>query len=85
MYEKKDRLPQGTGLDPAMRTIFALVFPIADNTLTALYADDTAIPFLSNAPTKVSYQLQIHLKKIPLWLNKRYITVNAIISLSITV
>jgi len=61
-------VPQGSILGPILYSIFTADLPVTDQTLTATYADDTAILAPHTDRITATRNLQLHLDKLEYWL-----------------
>jgi hypothetical protein len=66
-------VPQGSILGPILYTIFTAALPEAEQTLTATYADDTAILAYHEDPIFDTSYLQTHRHRLEQWLEKWHI------------
>lgn len=63
----KAGVPQGSVIGPTLYNIYTADIPIRKDTLTAIYADDTAILSKSCSVSAISSRLQTHLNFIHRW------------------
>lgn len=84
MYPIKAGVPQGSVLSPLLYNIYTGDMPTTDHTLSATYADDTAILSSSESPIDASLNLQNHLTELSTWLQKWKMKVNPVKSSHIT-
>jgi hypothetical protein len=61
--------PQDSILGPILYTVFTADLPEAEQTLTATYANDTAILESHEDPLVATSNLQTHLHRLEHWLN----------------
>lgn len=84
MYEIEAGVPQGSVLGPELYKIYTADLPCEDNTLTATFADDTAILASHEDPLQASALLQRSLNKVSEWSTKWRIKINEDKSANIT-
>ena len=84
LYNIQSGVPQGSILGPVLYSIFTADLPVSDLTLTATYADDTAIMASHTDPIIAACHLQQHLDKLDLWLKRWRIRANESKSTHIT-
>lgn len=84
LYEIKSGVPQGSILGPILYLIFTADIPTDDQTITATYADDTALLSTDNDPVTASHTLQSHLNKVESWLKQWRIKANETKSAHVT-
>jgi len=76
IYTKQSGVPQGSILGPILYSIFTADPPETEQTLTATYADDTAILASHQNPITASKKLQNHLNQFEIWLKRWRIEAN---------
>jgi hypothetical protein len=69
-------VPQGSILGPVLYSIYTADLPVSNLTLTATYADDTAIMASHTDPIIATQLLQQHLDKLEHWLKRWRIHAN---------
>lgn len=84
LYNIQSGVPQGSILGPILYSIFTADLPLTDQTMTATYADDTAILASDVNPSIASYKLQNHLNKLETWLKRWRIKANETKSTHVT-
>lgn len=72
----KAGVPQGSVLSPLLYIFYTADMPTIPQTLTATFADDTAILCSSYSPLHASLTVQHHLNQLSVWLNTWKIKVN---------
>jgi len=70
LYPIHAGVPQGSILGPILYTIFTANLPETEETLTATYADDTAILASHEDPIVAATKLQTHLYRLEHWLHR---------------
>lgn len=76
VYPIRAGVPQGSILSPVLYNIYTSDMPCTPDTLTATFADDTALLSRSPLSHHASANLQFHLTELSSWLNKWKIKVN---------
>ena len=84
LYDIHSGLPQGSILGPILYTLYTADLTETEQTLTATYADDTAILTSHHDPIVATEQLQYHLSLIEQWLKRWRIRANETKSTHIT-
>jgi len=84
LHDIQSGVPQGSILGPVLYSIFTADLPVSDLTLTASYADDTAIMASHSDPIIATQHLQQHLDKMERWLKRWRIQANESKSTHIT-
>lgn len=69
-------VPQGSILGPLLFNLYINDFPSTHNTMTAIYADDTAIMAQDWKPSNINSRLQTALRTAEPWLEKWRVKVN---------
>ena len=64
LYSIHSGVPQGSILGPILYSIFTADLPVSEQTLTATYADDTAILASDIDPIAATQRLQMHLDQL---------------------
>jgi len=77
-------VPQGSVLGPVLYLLYTADLPVAPDTITATYADDTAILTAHKDLVEASQRLQKSLFHIQIWLKKWRIRVNDAKSVQVT-
>jgi hypothetical protein len=75
-YTIQSGVPQGSILGPILYSVFTADLPETEQTLTATYADDTAILASHQNPITASRKLQNHLNQFEKWLKRWRIKAN---------
>jgi len=70
LYPIHAGVPQGSILGPILYTIFTADLPVTEQTITATYADDTAILASHEDPVVATTKLQTHLHRPEHWLHQ---------------
>ncbi|KAG7305612.1 hypothetical protein JYU34_009704 [Plutella xylostella] len=68
-YDINAGVPQGSVLGPTLYSLYTCDLPKTNHTLTATYADDTAILANNSDPSMASFLLQSELDQISKWLS----------------
>jgi hypothetical protein len=76
IYTNQPAVPQGSILGPILYSIFTADLPQTEQTLTATYADDTAILASHQNSITASRKLQNHLNHFEKWLKRWRIKAN---------
>jgi len=76
LYNIQSGVPQGSILGPILYSIYTADMPETEHTLTATYADDTAILASHQNPITASTNLQHHLNQFETWLKQWRIEAN---------
>jgi hypothetical protein len=76
LYNIQSGVPQGGILGPILYLIYTADMPETEHTLTATYADDTAILASHQNPITASANLQQHLNQFGKWLKQWRIKAN---------
>ena len=76
LYTIKSGVPQVSILRPIFYSIYAADLPETEQTMTATYADDTAILASHHNPITASTNLQHHLNQLETWLKRWRIEAN---------
>jgi hypothetical protein len=84
LYDIHSGVPQGSILDPILYSILTADLPETEQTLTATYADDTAILASHCNPITATEHLKYHLSPFKRWLKRWRIQVNGTKSTHVT-
>jgi hypothetical protein len=84
LYTISLEVPKGSILGSILYSIFTTVLPVTEQTLTATYADDTAILASHFDPITATQHLQLHLDQLEHWLERWRIRANESKSTHIT-
>jgi hypothetical protein len=84
LYTISSGVPQGSILGPLLYSIFTADLPVTKQTLTATYADDTAILASLFDRITATQHLQLHLDELEHWLKRWRIRANESKSTHIT-
>jgi hypothetical protein len=84
LYAIHSGVPQVSFLGPILHSIYTADLPETEQTLTATYADDTAILASHHDPITVTEQLQYHLYRLEQWLKRWRIRANETKSTHVT-
>lgn len=84
LHDIKSGIPQGSVLGPLLYTLFTADLPTRENTVTATFADDTALLSTHQDPIVASENLQAHIEKIQDWCQSWRLKVNANKSVHVT-
>lgn len=84
LHEIHAGVPQGSVLGPILYLLYTADLPTIPGTLTATFADDTAIAVEHRDPAIASELLQQNLSKIEMWLKRWRIKVNETKSVQVT-
>jgi len=75
---------KGSMLGSVLYLLYIADFPVALDTITATYADDTAILAVHKDHTEASQRLQENFSHIQIWLKKWRIRINGAKSVEVT-
>jgi hypothetical protein len=76
LYDIHSGVLQGSILSPILYSIFTADLPATEQTLTATYADDTAILASHPNPITATEHLQYHLRRLEQWLKQWRVQAN---------
>jgi len=76
LYTIHSGVPQGSIFGPILYSIFTADLSVSEQTLTATYADDTAILASHIDPIAATQRLQMHLEQLEQWLKRWRIRAN---------
>jgi hypothetical protein len=76
LYIIQSGVPQGSILRPVLYSVLTADLPETEQTLTATYADDTAILASHQNPVTLSRKLQNHLNQFEKWLKRLCLKAN---------
>ena len=77
-------VPEGSVLGPVLYTVYTADLPYSGDTVTATYADDTALLSSHKDPNIASAKLQEHLDKVTTWFKKWRIKASPAKSIHVT-
>jgi len=84
LHTIQSAVPHGSILGPILYSIYTADLPEIEQTMTATYADDTAILASHQNPITDSTNLQHHLNQLEKWLKRWHMKANKIKSIHIT-
>lgn len=76
VYPISASVPQGSVLGPVLYTLYTADIPVAENTFTATYADDTVTMAVGVTQAEATETLQRHLDRIVKWMQNWKIKLN---------